>query len=161
MLPEFLQSIPASTTFILLLSMGLTLLTSFANRLLTNPEKTRAWRKEIMEWNAEFQKARKTGDKKLMEKVMKRQKYILQLQSKMMLNSLKLFALFAIPFFLLWQFLLGFYGKNPVAYFPGIGHEINLGFTVFPSIIWWYFLCSTLFGTIFSRVLGLTMEMER
>jgi len=161
MLPEFLQPIPASTIFILLLSMSLTFLTSLTNRLLTNPEKTKAWRKEIAEWNADFQKARRTGDKKLMEKLMKKQKYILQLQSKMMLQSFKLFALFAIPFFLLWQVLLGFYGTSPVAYFPGVGDEISLGFAVFPSIIWWYFLCSTLFGTIFSRVLGLTMEVEK
>jgi uncharacterized membrane protein (DUF106 family) len=141
--------------------MSLTFLTSLTNRLLTNPEKTKAWRKEIAEWNADFQKARRTGDKKLMEKLMKKQKYILQLQSKMMLQSFKLFALFAIPFFLLWQVLLGFYGTSPVAYFPGVGDEISLGFAVFPSIIWWYFLCSTLFGTIFSRVLGLTMEVEK
>jgi len=160
MLPEFLQPIPSATFFILLLSMGLTFLTSFANRLLTNPEKAKAWRKEIAEWNTEFQKARKTGDKKLMEKVMKKQKYILQLQSKMMWQSMKLFFLFAIPFFLLWQVLLGFYGNSPVAYLPGIGAEVNLGFAVFPSIIWWYFLCSTLFGTIFSRVLGITVETE-
>jgi len=160
MLPEFLQPIPAATFFILLLSMTLTFLTSLANRLLTNPEKTKAWRKEIAEWNAEFRKARKTGDKKLMEKVMKKQKRILQLQSKMMWQSMKLFFLFAIPFFLLWQILLGFYGKTPVAYFPGVGDEINLGFAVFPSIIWWYFLCSSLFGIIFSRLLGLAMEME-
>jgi uncharacterized membrane protein (DUF106 family) len=141
--------------------MSLTFLTSLTNRLLTNPEKTKAWRKEIAEWNADFQKARRTCDKKLMEKLMKKQKYILQLQSKMMLQSFKLFALFAIPFFLLWQVLLGFYGTSPVAYFPGVGDEISLGFAVFPSIIWWYFLCSTLFGTIFSRVLGLTMEVEK
>ncbi|HDI07579.1 MAG TPA: DUF106 domain-containing protein [Candidatus Bathyarchaeota archaeon] len=163
MLPEFLSSIPAATFFILALSMVLTFLTSLANRLLTNPEKTREWRKEIAEWNAEFRKAQKTGDKKLLEKVMKRQKYILQLQSKMMWQSMKLFILFSVPFFLLWQVLLGFYGIRPVAYFPGVSDVnqiIDLGFMKFPSIVWWYFLCSTLFGTVFSRLLGITAEAE-
>jgi len=71
MLPPVLQEIPFSTVFILLLAASISLLTSLANRLLTNPEKSKAWRKEIAEWNTELRKAQRDGDKKRTEKLMK------------------------------------------------------------------------------------------
>ena len=70
---EPLQIIPVSTMFILLLSMALSLITALANRLLTNQDQLKAWRREVAEWTAEFNKARKSGDKKLLAKVKKKQ----------------------------------------------------------------------------------------
>jgi len=161
MLPEFLKIIPLSTIFIFLLAATISLLTSLANRLLTNPEKSKAWRKEIAEWNAELRKAQRDGDKKRTEKLMKKQKQIMQLQSKMMWQSMKVMLLFIVPLFLIWQFLGGFYtldeGPISIAYFPGVG-------PIFPflnmvSLFWWYLLSSFLFGTVFSHLFGL-VSME-
>jgi len=161
MLPPVLQEIPFSTVFILLLAASISLLTSLANRLLTNPEKSKAWRKEIAEWNTELRKAQRDGDKKRTEKLMKKQKQIMKLQSKMMWQSMKVMFLFIIPLFLIWQFLGGFYtsseGPISIAYFPGIGPI--LPFMNMVSIFWWYLLSSFLFGTVFSHLFGL-VSME-
>jgi len=89
MLPEILLDIPFSTIFILLLAAAVTLMTSLANRFLTDPEKTKSSRKEVAQWNSELRKAQRSGDKKRVEKLMKQQQYILQLQSKMMWQSMK------------------------------------------------------------------------
>jgi len=156
---EMLQPIPVSTVFILLLSMSLTLVTSLANRFLTNQDQLRAWRREIAEWTAEFNKARKTGDKKLLAKVQKRQPQITKLQSKMTWQSMKVSFIFMIPFILLWSLFLTptYMYVTAVAYIPNIlGSEGGASFMPL-SHFWWYLLCSFLFGTLFARILGLAM----
>ncbi|MEM3769999.1 MAG: EMC3/TMCO1 family protein [Candidatus Bathyarchaeia archaeon] len=144
---------PWSTLFIFLLAAAISFLITLANRLTTNPEKTRAWRKEIAEWNQQFNKARKSGDKKQLEKLMKKQQYILQLQAKMSWQSMKVSFLFFVPLMIIWSFLGSFYtGENAnIAYFPGIGPQL-----LFPPLFWWYLLCSFFFSTIFSHLLGIS-----
>lgn len=157
MLPPILLEPPFSTIFIFLLAATISFLTSLANRLMTNPEKSKKWRKEISEWNSQLREAQRNGDKKRVEKLMKKQQYILQLQSKMMWKSMKVMLLFIVPLFLIWQFLGGFYtspeGPITIAYFPGLGSIIPVVNMV--SLFWWYLLCSFLFGTVFSHLLGL------
>lgn len=154
MLPPILQDIPLSTIFIFLLAAAVSLATSLANRLLTDPEKTKAWRKEISEYNTELRKAQRSGEKKRVEKLMKKQQYILKLQSKMMWQSMKVTMLFFIPLILIWQILGGFYYGRAIAYFPGIGADLPLPFFGY-SLLWWYMLCSFLFSTTFSHLFGL------
>lgn len=151
-----LQNIPYSTLFMLFLALIIALATSAANRLLTDPEKLNAWRKEISEWNRELREARRNNNKKRVEKLMKKQQYILQLQGKMSWQTMKVSLIFFIPIIIVWQTLIGFYQNSPVAYFPGVGANlpIPMGFGI--SLIWWYMLCSFLFGAIFSHLLGIT-----
>lgn len=153
-IPQILLDIPFSTIFILLLAVVITLLTSLANRLLTDPEKSKAWRKEITDWNSELRKARRSGDKKRVEKLMKKQQQILQLQSKMMWQSTKIMLMFFVPLIIIWQILGGDYGSTPIAYFPGIGWNLPIPFFN-SSLVWWYMLCSFFFSTMFSHLLGL------
>ncbi len=156
----FAQNAPGATVTILLIAMGLTFLTSLVNRLLTNRKQLNAWRREVSAWNAEFRKARKSGDKKLLAKVQKQQPRIMKLQSKMMWQSFRVSLIFMVPFFLLWQFLNSFYMLNPVAYLPGLGEKAIINLPILGSVhslIWWYMLCSFLFGIIFSRLFGLAM----
>ena len=154
LIPEILLNIPFSTIFILLLAVAITSLTSLANRLLTDPEKSKAWRKEITEWNSELRNAKRSGDKKRVEKLMKKQQQILQLQSKMMWQSTKIMLMFFVPLIIIWQILGGDYGSAPIAYFPGIGP--NLPIPLFSnSLVWWYMMCSFLFNTVFSHLFGL------
>lgn len=152
MLPPILQQIPFSTLFILSLAASVSLVTSLARRLLTDPEETKAWRKEISGWSKELREAQKEGDQKRVKKLQKKQQQVMQLQSKMMWQSMKVGLLFIVPLFVIWHFLRGFF-TDPIAFFPGVGHVIpflNLG-----SLFWWYMLCSFLFGTIFSHLFGL------
>ncbi|MEM3442738.1 MAG: EMC3/TMCO1 family protein [Candidatus Bathyarchaeia archaeon] len=152
----FPTSIPYSTIFIFLLAATISFLMTLVNRLLTNPENTKAWRKEVMDWQQELRKAQKSGDKKTVEKLMKKQKQILQLQSKMMWQSMKVTLLFFIPLIVMWQILGGFYGATSIAYFPGIGSVISIPlFGNLFSLFWWYMLCSLLFSTLFSHLFGL------
>jgi len=156
---EILKVIPVSTLFILLLSMSLSFATSLANRLLTNQNQLRAWRREIAEWTDDFNKARKTGDKKLLAKVKRKQPEITKLQSKMMWQSMKVSFMFMIPFFLLWSLFLTptYYDVQAVSYLPNIlGSEAGASWMPIP-FFWWYLLCSFLFGTLFARILGLAI----
>jgi len=158
-LEELIRTPPASTIFILFLSMLLSLITSLANRFLINQEQLRASRKEVADWTSEFREATKSGDKKLLAKLKRQQPRITQLQTKMTWQSMKVSFIFMIPFLLLWYlFLTPLYGAiEAVAYIPGI---------YLPGIVWWegklpiflwYLFCSFLFGTIWSRVLGLAV----
>jgi uncharacterized membrane protein (DUF106 family) len=154
-----LNSIPYSTFFIFGLAALVSFLTTFVNRRFTNPEKSRAWRKEISDWNKDLREAQKSKDKKTLEKVMKKQQYIMKLQSKMMWQSMKVSLLFIVPLFLMWQILGGFYQSAPIAILPGVGATLPL--PIFSSsLIWWYLLCSLLFGTAFQHVFRLIEVSE-
>lgn len=156
---EALQVIPVSTLFLFLLGVLVSLLTSLTNRLLTNPEKSKAWRREISEWNNEMREARREDDKKRLEKVMKKQKQILQLQSKMAMQSMKVTLIFLVPLLIIWQVLGRFFVGHNIAYLPGIGAILPI--PIFnTSLIWWYLLCSMLFGTLFSHLLGIIEVSE-
>jgi uncharacterized membrane protein (DUF106 family) len=147
-LPEWLLPIPNSTLFILILSMSLSFLTALANKLFTNKEQLSAWNREIARWKADLKKATQSGDKKLLAKVKRKERYILQIQSKMMWQSFRVSLLFFIPFLLIWQLLIGFYRDLPVVYIPGLG-----GLTLF----WWYALCSFASGTLITKALGVSL----
>jgi len=177
MLPEWLARIPISTAFVLALAMLMTFLTTFINRLLTSEEQLkqmRAWRREVVAWNADLRKARRTGDKKLLQKVMKKEKRIRQIQMRMASQSLRQMRnipIFMLLFVLIWlpltgriplPFLYGvqlfeapFGNGEIVAYLPWFG-EYPLPLNLFG----WYFLCSIAFGAIFTRAFGLGMEAE-
>ena len=150
------EIVPLATIFMFIVAVAVSTLTSLANRLLSNPERSKAWRKEISDWNSELREARKSGDKKELEKVMKKQKQIFQLQSKMTWQQMKVTLLFIVPLFIMWQLLGGIYGLRPIAYFPGLGPDIYLPIIGrISSLFWWYLLCSMLFGTVFSHLLGM------
>jgi uncharacterized membrane protein (DUF106 family) len=86
----------------------------------------------------------------------------MQLQSKMMWQSMKVSLLFLVPLLLMWQILGGVFGANPIAYFPGVGSKLVLpifNFT-FTSLFWFYLLCSLLFGTVFQHALKLIEVSE-
>ena len=145
---------PQSTIFVLLLAVLLTAVTSVANRLLTNKEQMTSWRKTISEWQEEFNQARKSGDKKLLEKAMKKQKQVMQIQSKMFTQQMKVTLIFIVPFFLFWTWLnsvpfeysVGNVKGHWVALLPGFG-----GLTVF----YWYLICSLALGALFAHLLGI------
>jgi len=152
---EWLNFIPNSTLFILSLSFAVSFATSLSNRLLTNREQLRAWNKEISQWRADSLKARRTDDKKLMAKVKKQERHVMQLQSKMMWQSMKTSFLWFIPLLLMWYvFLPQIIGiAEIVAYLPwGWGSEELL-----LSVFLWYLLCSFFASALFTRLFGLGM----
>jgi uncharacterized membrane protein (DUF106 family) len=168
-IPPILKDIPYSTIFIFALAALVSMLTTLVNRRFTDPEKSRAWRKEIADWSKDMRAAQRSNDKKALAKVMKNQQYIMKLQSKMMWQSMKVSLLFLVPLFIMWQVLGGFYthidqatqqsAPLPLAYFPGIGATLPLPMFNY-SLIWWYLICSLLFGTLFQHAFGLIEVSE-
>jgi uncharacterized membrane protein (DUF106 family) len=166
---EWLASMPSSTILILGVSLLLSFLVSLINRISTGKEKLeqmRVWRKEVNTWLSDFNKARRTGDKKLLKKVQKQEKRIKQVQSKMASQSfgqMKIMpitmALFLIIWFsltgrlLYWQLVPGIFSNlgTVVAYLPWFGSIIPL------NLFYWYLISSFAFGVLFSRLFGLGM----
>jgi uncharacterized membrane protein (DUF106 family) len=152
-------TIPLSTLSIFALAALISSLTTLGNRLFTKPEQTRNARREVSEWNKELLQARRSKDKKAEERLMKKQQQIMQLQSKMMWQSMKVSLLFLVPLFVMWYYLGSFFGPRNIAYFPGIGPTLPIPFFS-GSLIWWYLVCSLLFGTAFQHAFGLIEVSE-
>lgn len=148
---DFLSFIPNSTFFVILMAFGVSLATSTTNRLLTNREQLRDWNKEISQWRSESMKAARSGDKKLMARVKKQEKHVMQLQSKMMWQSMKTSLFWMVPMLLLWYVVLPQLIEvgNTVAFLPWLGSPMPL------NVILWYLLCSFFAGIVFNRLFGL------
>ncbi|MEM3522257.1 MAG: EMC3/TMCO1 family protein [Candidatus Bathyarchaeia archaeon] len=149
------SSIPNSTILIFLIAMALSLITNLANRFLIDISKMKSVSKEVKAWREEFDKARKSGDKQLMDKVMKKQKAIMKLQAKMMSDQMKVGFIFFMPFSIIYFLLNSFYGNAPVAFSP---------FT-FPMLIeyeipfWkWYIICSFATSLPIRHLIGVALE---
>lgn len=142
---------------VMAVAAAITFAMTLINRLMINPEQHRAWRREIMEWNAQLRRAQKAGDKKQIEKLMKKQQYILQLSSKMSLQSIKVSLLMFIPLLIVWQFLGRMYGAVDMVFLPGFGYRLAIPLIgAISPLYWWYPLCALLFGRIFSQLFGIT-----
>ncbi|MGQ9551336.1 MAG: hypothetical protein ACUVUE_02805 [Candidatus Bathycorpusculaceae bacterium] len=146
---EGISQIPLATVTIILISIIISTVNTLINRLLVSRfvgwEEYKTMQKEIAEYRSQTTLAMRTKDKKLMEKLKKKESQILNMQKKMAKPQLILFALSFSYIFVWWFVLTPLYGVNVVAYVPGIG-SIN--------VFWWYFICSMLFGTLSSRLLG-------
>lgn len=145
---------PGSTLFIFALAVTINFAMTLANRLLTNPEQMKAWRKEVTEWYTQLREAQKSGNKKQIEKLMKKQQYIMQLNAKASWQTMKVSILFFAPLAIVWSFLGGIYGGANIAYFPGVGWHLPIPLFG-SSLFWWYMLCSLFSHAIFSHLFGL------
>jgi len=149
------SKIPESTLLIVLVALGLSLATNLANRLLVDINKVKTSRQEIAEWKKGFEKARQSGDKKQMEKAMKRQAVITKLQGRMALEQMKVSAIFFIPFLAIFTLLSQFFGSTIVAYSPFrlpflIDHQLQF--------VTWYILSSFATSLPIAKILKTSPE---
>ena len=151
MLAEFLKIIPYSTIFITLLAFLVSLITTLLNRKFIDRRLFAKWQKEIQEWNAEKELAKKTGDKKLLAKVRKREIQIMQIRAKMSKQQTKVMVITFIPLLLMWWVLTSFYGFTPVAYMPLLGKPVEINF------VYWYLICSFFFNFLLSQIFNVEM----
>ena len=142
---------PGATISIMLVSLIVSLTLSLANRLLINQKQLMEWRREFTEWSSKLNEAKRTGNKKLLAKLKKKEPQMLKLQSKMTFQTLKVSFLFMIPLFILWQVLYSIYPNPQIAFLPGFG---------WLNVYWWYFLSYSFFGFMFSRILTPGMRAE-
>jgi uncharacterized membrane protein (DUF106 family) len=140
---------PAATIVIMLICIIISFLNSSINRLLISRfvgwKQYRTMQKETSEYRTQMTQAMRKNDKKLLEKLKKKEPQILNMQKKMLKPQLILLGLSFSYIFIWWFILTPWYKANPVAYIPGIGPI---------PVFWWYFICSFLFGTLSSRLIG-------
>jgi uncharacterized membrane protein (DUF106 family) len=140
----------AATIMIMFISMAVAFSNSCLNRFLTSRfigwEQYKTMQKETSEYRSQMTQAMRKNDKKLLEKLKKKEPQILNMQKKMVKPQLVLFVL-SFSYIIIW-FIIPLYisADPPPAYIPGIGGI---------AVIWWYFICSFLFGTLSSRLLGI------
>lgn len=147
---------PYSTIFVIAVAFALSLATNLANRLLIDVNKMKSVMAEVNTWRKEFDKAKKTNDKQLLAKVMKRQKAIMQLQSKAMWDRMKVSFAYLGPFWIIFYVLNGFFQTRVVARSPFsfpflLGNEL--------PFVTWYIACSLALSLPLSRLLGTSPEM--
>jgi len=168
---SFLAQPPVVTLIVLFVSISMSFASSFINSRFMPKEhrqkvaalnrRISALRKEVSE---NKKTAKSTDDKKLLRAAQKKEKQLLQLQSQALSLSSKQFRVLPITmalFLVVWLLLTGnvlgiklftspFIGTAPVAYLPWLGGVLPL------SLFYWYLICSFLFGSLFSRIFGLT-----
>ncbi len=148
--------IPFSTVLILLITFAVSLINMIINRVLVSRmvgwEEYRAMQKEIAEHRSQTMKAVRANDKKMVEKLKRKDAQINQMQMKMSKPQMLLLPISFVYILIWWFFLNPAYITPggiaiPVAIVPGIGGI---------PVLYWYMLCSFMFGTLVSKMLGVT-----
>jgi uncharacterized membrane protein (DUF106 family) len=148
------HAIPASTLLTLTIAGALALITTAANRFLVDVKRAAAVTKEVNAWRKEFDKARKSNDKKLLAQLTKKQQGMMKLQSQVAFGRMKVSFIFLVPFWLVWIVLSGSFGQTVVAHSP-----IEIPFAgANLSFFYWYLICSFAVSLPLSRVFGINPE---
>jgi uncharacterized membrane protein (DUF106 family) len=99
----------------------------------------------------------RANDKKRVEKLKKKESQIRNMQSKMMKPQMILLPI-SFSYIIIWYlFLIPTFQTNAVAVVPGL--VLNMTDPLIPNglpVIIWYMLCSFFFGTLASRIVGVT-----
>lgn len=139
---------PLSSLTIIGIGILIQLVSGAVQRSLIDIESVKSRMREINEWRKEQIKALRSGDRKLLAKVMKRQAYITQLQKQVTAETMKPSLIYTIPFLLLFFLLLNVFGSDPVAYFPMLHQPV--------PFYWWYLITAFWITPIMQRLLGLS-----
>ena len=145
--------IPAATLVIMLVAITISFINMGINRLLITRmcgwEEYKVMRKETSEYQSQLMRAMRAKDTKLINKLKKKESQIKNMQAKMMKPQTVLLPI-SFSYIIIWYvFLIPTFGANMVAVVPGIAPE---GI----AVIIWYMICSFFFGTIASRIIGVT-----
>ena len=145
--------VPIATLVIMLIAIAISFLNMGINRLLITRicgwEEYKVMRKETSEYQSQLMAAMRAKDTKRVEKLKKKESQIRNMQSKMMKPQMILLPI-SFSYIIIWYiFLIPTFGANAVAVVPGLAPA---GIPV----IYWYMVCSFFFGTLASRIVGVT-----
>ena len=145
--------IPIATLVIMLIAITISFINMVINRLLITRicgwEEYKVMRKETSEYQSQLLAAMRANDTKRVEKLKKKESQIRNMQSKMMKPQMILLPI-SFSYIIIWYiFLIPTFGADAVAVVPGLAPA---GIPV----IYWYMLCSFFFGTLASRIVGVT-----
>ena len=149
LIAEGISAIPIAALLIMLIAVSISFLNMIANRALITKmigwREYRSMQKEISEYNSQRMAALRSKDTKILEKLKKKESQVQAMQTKMFKPQLVLIPITFI-YLIIWPFLIGIF-PFPVAYIPGLGPV---------PFFYWYLICSFFFGTIASRVIGVS-----
>jgi uncharacterized membrane protein (DUF106 family) len=145
--------IPIATLVIMLIAIAISFINMVINRLLITRicgwEEYKVMRKETSEYQSQLMAAMRAKDTKRVEKLKKKESQIRSMQSKMMKPQMILLPI-SFSYIIIWYiFLIPTFQADPVALVPGLAPA---GIPV----IYWYMICSFFFGTLASRIVGVT-----
>ncbi|MHA1259004.1 MAG: EMC3/TMCO1 family protein [Candidatus Heimdallarchaeaceae archaeon] len=161
---------PTSAGVIVVVSLLISLFSVAATRLLTDVEALKESMQKVNEWNQRRKKAMQTADKKLWLSVKRDEERIKKMQSSMMFKRMKPMLVTTIPFFIIFAILRQAYRDHYYAWLPfNIGQFPWIGGTSWfqpwefeghwyskAPFTLWYFIVSFAFGSIISRIFGVT-----
>lgn len=145
--------IPTATLVIMLLAITISFINSTIQRLVITRicgwNEYRVMTKEISEFRSQMMQATRAKDQKLMAKLKKKESQINKMQTRTMKPQMIMIPI-SFSYIAIWYlFLIPTYGATPVAFIPGI-------FAEGLPVIYWYMICSFFFGTLASRIIGIT-----
>jgi uncharacterized membrane protein (DUF106 family) len=151
---------PTSAFIVLGAALLLSLIAMLANRFLVNNKMVTSYTREYMNWMNAVKKARKVGDEKQLDKLMKRQSAVMKMQSRATLERLKTYPITIVPFYLIYAVLGYALTSTPfTAYAPFafpfatiIGNGVAAGLPLF----FWYLVCSFTISVPLSRIFGVS-----
>jgi len=157
--PSGIAAIPFSTFTIMGISILVAFINSGANRALVSYfvgwDQYKSMQKEMAEWRSQQMAAARANDKKQLEKLKKKESQIMNMQKQMAKPQLILFGL-SFLYIVVWIFLLTpTFGATTVAYFPGFDNTLIFGPHGSMGVFYWYPICSFLFGTLASKIMGI------
>ena len=141
---------PLSTFVILGVSLGLSTIAMAANRFLVDYKLIARSRQESMEVMRALRKAQKEGDKKEIDKAMRRNSAAQKMQLRAFREQMKTTVITFLPFWLIYL-VLTYALTSPVAFVPFVfpfGPDL-------PLFIW-YTLCSIAISIPLSRLMGVS-----
>ena len=146
---EGISAIPIAAFLIMLVAITISFANMGLNRALITKmigwHEYRSIQKEIAEYNSQRMAALRSKDQKTVERLKKKESQIQAMQTKLFKPQLILIPITFI-YLIIWPILTGYFPFS-VAYIPGFG----------PSpFFYWYLICSFFFGTIASRIVGVT-----
>lgn len=154
--------VPISTFTIIGAAFLVAFLTSSANRFLVDYKMVNSYRTEFNNWRMAVNKAKKEGDEKQLDKLMKRQSAMMRMSSRAQLEQLKTTAITFIPLLLIYYILLSAFplstavAFSPV-YLPGAAasNAVFKAGAAFVSMVYWYFLSNFTVSIPLSRIFGI------
>lgn len=156
--------IPLSTFSILGAALLLSVVAMSANRFLVDYKMIARVRQEYMAFMRSMNKARKDGDEKQLDKLMKRSPSMQKMQFRATLEQMKTYPITIVPFYLIYA-ILGYAlsSLNAVAYSPFVipfAAITPTGSAAVLSLFFWYLICSFTISIPLSRLFGVASAFQ-
>jgi uncharacterized membrane protein (DUF106 family) len=150
------EAIIARALIVLGAAFTLSLISTLANRFLVNYKMVNSYRKEYMSWMKSVNKARKEGDEKQLDKLMRRQGAVMRMNTRASLETLKTMPFTLIPFYLIYNVVSRAFGTLAVVYAPFIlPYAFLIGDkAAVLTLFYWYLICSFTISIPLSRIFG-------